>query len=103
MENSIIVSQVGIAGSTKLGRGVLIGGQTGIAGHITLGDHVMVGARSGVHDDVRPSQIVSGSPHLPHRQWLRVEACVALLPEMRKTIASLLKRVEELETKIKKE
>jgi UDP-3-O-[3-hydroxymyristoyl] glucosamine N-acyltransferase len=102
-ENSIIVSQVGIAGSTKLGRGVLIGGQTGIAGHITLGDHVMVGARSGVHDDVRPSQIVSGSPHLPHRQWLRVEACVAQLPDMRKTIASLLKRVEELETKIKKE
>jgi hypothetical protein len=34
---------------------------------------------------------------------LRVEACVAQLPEMRKTVASLLKRMEKLEEKIKEE
>jgi UDP-3-O-[3-hydroxymyristoyl] glucosamine N-acyltransferase len=100
-ENSVIVSQVGIAGSTKLGKGVIMGGQAGLVGHITIGDHVMIGAQSGVHDDVPPNQVVSGSPHLPHRQWLRVEACVSQLPEMRKTVASLLKRMEKLETKIK--
>jgi len=100
-ENSVIVSQVGIAGSTKLGKSVIIGGQAGLVGHITIGDHVMVGAQSGVHDDVPPNQVISGSPHLPHRQWLRVEACVAQLPEMRKTVASLLKRMKELEIKIK--
>ena len=102
-ENSIIVSQVGISGSTKLGKGVIMGGQAGLVGHITIGDYVMIGAKSGVHDDIGPNQIVSGSPHLPHRQWLRVEACVAQLPDMRKTVAALLKRVEELETKITKE
>jgi UDP-3-O-[3-hydroxymyristoyl] glucosamine N-acyltransferase len=100
-ENSVIVSQVGIAGSTKLGKSVIVGGQTGIAGHITIGDHVMIGAQSGIHDDVPPNQVVSGSPHLPHRQWLRVAACVSQLPEMRKTVASLLKRMEKLETEIK--
>jgi len=100
-ENSVVVSQVGIAGSTKLGKSVIIGGQAGLVGHITIGDHVMVGARSGVHDDVPSNQVISGSPHLPHRQWLRVEACVAQLPEMRKTVASLLKRVTELELEIK--
>jgi UDP-3-O-[3-hydroxymyristoyl] glucosamine N-acyltransferase len=98
-ENSVIVSQVGIAGSTKLGKSVIVGGQTGITGHITIGDHVMIGAQSGVHDDIPSRQVVSGSPHLPHRQWLRVEACVAQLPEMRKTVSSLLKRVAELEKK----
>lgn len=102
-ENSVIVSQVGIAGSTKLGKSVIVGGQAGLVGHINIGDHVMIGAQSGVHDDVPPNQVISGSPHLPHRQWLRVEACVAQLPEMRKTVTSLLKRLEKLETKIKKD
>lgn len=101
-ETSIIVSQVGISGSTKLGKSVILGGQAGLVGHINIGDYVMVGAQSGVHDDVPSHQIVSGSPHLPHRQWLRVEACVSQLPEMRKTVASLLKRVEELEADMKK-
>ena len=96
-ENSIVVAQVGIAGSTKLGQGVIIGGQSGIIGHITIGDHVMVGAKSGVHEDVPPYQVVSGSPHMPHQKWLRVEACISHLPELRKTVASLLKRVNELE------
>ena len=102
-EHSVIVSLVGISGSTRLGKSVIIGGQAGLAGHITIGDHVMIGAQSGVHDDVPPHQVVSGSPHLPHRQWLRVAACVGQLPETRKTVASLLKRVEELETKVKKD
>ena len=83
-EYSVIVSQVGISGSTRLGKGVILGGQAGLVGHIDLGDHVMVGAQSGVHDDVPSNQVVSGSPHMPHRQWLRVEACVTQLPEMRK-------------------
>jgi UDP-3-O-[3-hydroxymyristoyl] glucosamine N-acyltransferase len=96
-ENSVIVAQVGISGSTKLGKGVILGGQAGLVGHINVGDHVMVGAKSGVHEDVPAHQIVSGSPHMAHQKWLRVEACVSRLPEMRKTVASLLKRMEELE------
>ena len=98
-ENSVIVAQVGIAGSTKIGRGVILGGQVGIVGHITVGDHVMVAAQSGVHNNVPPNRIVSGTPHVPHREWLRIQACVPKLPEMRHNIASLLKRVEELEKK----
>jgi UDP-3-O-[3-hydroxymyristoyl] glucosamine N-acyltransferase len=37
-ENSVIVAQVGISGSTRLGRSVVLGGQAGLVGHITLGD-----------------------------------------------------------------
>lgn len=99
-EYSVIVSQVGISGSTKLGKGVVLGGQAGLVGHIDIGDHVMIGAQSGVHEDVPPCQVVSGSPHLPHGKWLRVQACVSQLPEMRKNVALLLKRIEELEKKL---
>ena len=96
-EYSVIVAQVGISGSTKLGKGVVLGGQAGLVGHIEIGDHVMVGAQSGIHKDIAPYQIVTGSPQRPHREFLRIEACISRLPEMRQTIASLEKKVAELE------
>ncbi len=101
-ENSIIVAQVGISGSSHLGKGVILGGQVGVVGHITVGDHAMVGAQSGVHEDVPPNQVVSGSPYLPHRAWLRTQACLPQLPEMRKTLKLLLNLIEELEALVKK-
>ena len=57
----------------------------------------MVGAQSGVGEDIAPGQLVSGSPTMPHRTWLRVQAILAKLPELRQTLSSLVKRVEELE------
>jgi len=99
-EYSIIVSQVGISGSTKVGKGVVLGGQAGVVGHIQIGDYVMVAAQSGVHKDIAPGQVVAGSPHKPHRDWLRTEACISKLPEMRNTMTALLKRVEILEARL---
>jgi UDP-3-O-[3-hydroxymyristoyl] glucosamine N-acyltransferase len=96
-ENCMIVSQVGIAGSARLGRHVTIGGQAGLAGHITIGDNVMVGGGSGVTGDVSAGSIISGLPAFPHRDWLRASMTYPKLPEMRKTILSLEKRLGELE------
>ncbi len=100
-ENSVIVAQVGISGSTRLGKSVILGGQVGLVGHLDIGDNVMVGAQSGVPEDIPSNQVVSGSPHMPHRKWLRVQAHLPQLPEMRRTINSLQKKIEELEKKIK--
>jgi UDP-3-O-[3-hydroxymyristoyl] glucosamine N-acyltransferase len=102
-QNSIIVAQVGISGSTSLGRSVIIGGQSGLVGHINVGDAVMIGAQSGISEDVEPNQIVSGSPHMPHRQWLRTQAIIGRLPELYKKISLLEKQVREMEDKLNKE
>ncbi len=99
-ENAVIVSQAGISGSTVIGKGVILGGQVGVIGHIRIGDHVMAAARTGIHKDVPPNQIVSGAPHRPHREWLRQEACVANLPEMRKSLQALQHRVIDLERRL---
>jgi len=96
-ENSVIVAQVGIAGSAQLGKGVVIGGQAGIVGHIRIGDGVMAAARTGIHKDVLPGQIIGGVPHLPYREWLKKEAALQKLPELRTTVAALQRRVAELE------
>jgi UDP-3-O-[3-hydroxymyristoyl] glucosamine N-acyltransferase len=96
-EYSVIVAQVGISGSTKLGRGVMLGGQAGLVGHIEIGDHAMVAAQAGIHKNVAPRQIVMGSPQRPHRDFLRIEACISRLPEIRNAIGTLQKKMAELE------
>jgi UDP-3-O-[3-hydroxymyristoyl] glucosamine N-acyltransferase len=96
-EHSIIVAQVGISGSTKLGKNVTLAGQVGLVDHIEIGDNVMIGAQSGIAKDVPANQIVLGTPHLPHRQFLRVAAVWTRLPEMKKELDVLIKRVEALE------
>jgi UDP-3-O-[3-hydroxymyristoyl] glucosamine N-acyltransferase len=99
-ENCIIVSQTGISGSTKLGEHVTLGGQVGIVGHLEIGDNVMVGAKSGVHNNVTGGQIFSGYPAFPHKEWLKSASVFSKLPEMRKTLNYLEKKVQELEAKL---
>lgn len=95
-ESTILVGQVGIAGSTKLGRNVVMGGQAGTAGHIELGDGVMVAGKSGVHNSQAAGAVVAGIPAIPHRQWLRVSAALAKLPELAKAVRALEKKFEKL-------
>ncbi|GFO54200.1 UDP-3-O-acylglucosamine N-acyltransferase [Geomonas sp. Red276] len=96
-ENCMIVSQVGISGSTKVGNHVTMGGQVGVAGHIRIGDNAMIAAKSGVHNSIDAGQIMSGIPAIPHREWLRVSGLVPKLPEFRKTVNQLEERIAELE------
>ncbi len=94
---TIIVSQVGISGSTKIGAGVMMGGQVGIVGHIEIGDGARIGAKSGVPHSVPPGETVSGSPAMPHRKWLRMVNALKRLPEMVTDMRDLKKRLEKLE------
>ena len=98
--HSVIVSQVGVSGSTKLGEFVTLGGQVGVAGHLEIGDRVMVGAKSGIHNDIPAGQVYSGYPAMPHKQWLKSAMAVPKIPEMRRTIMDLEKRLKELEARL---
>jgi len=96
-EDTLLVAQVGISGSTKIGNHVTLAGQVGVVGHIEIGDNTMVGAKTGVSGSVPANTIVSGYPHLPHKQWLKSSRCYPLLPQMRKVINKLEKKVKVLE------
>ncbi len=102
-EDCIIVSQVGISGSSKIGRHCTFGGQAAVAGHLTIGDNVMIGGRGGATNDVASNQLLSGAPLIPHKQWLKASMTFAKLPEMRKEIHRLAKRLEELEEQLKED
>jgi UDP-3-O-[3-hydroxymyristoyl] glucosamine N-acyltransferase len=100
-EDCMIVSQVGISGSAKIGNHVTLAGQVGVAGHLTIGDNVLVGAQSGVPSSLPPNAAYSGSPTMPHKEWLKSAMVVPRLPELKKTVSSLEKRVAELEAALK--
>jgi UDP-3-O-[3-hydroxymyristoyl] glucosamine N-acyltransferase len=96
-EDTVIVAQAGIAGSARVGSRVQLGGQVGVAGHITIGDEVGVGAKSGVTGDLATRGVFSGMPAIPHGQWLRAQSVFSKLPELKKQIAELDRRLKELE------
>ncbi|MBI5212259.1 MAG: UDP-3-O-(3-hydroxymyristoyl)glucosamine N-acyltransferase [Nitrospirae bacterium] len=91
--NVILVSQVGIAGSSDLGDGVILGGQVGVADHATLEAGTMVGAKGGAMGEMKRG-VYSGILPMPHRDWLKAMAVFSKLPELNK-------KVKELEEKIK--
>lgn len=100
-EDCMIVSQVGISGSTSIGNHVTLAGQVGVAGHLSIGDNVMVGAQSGVPGSLAANAGYSGTPSMPHKDWLRAMAVVPRLPELKKTVNALEKRIAELESRLK--
>jgi UDP-3-O-[3-hydroxymyristoyl] glucosamine N-acyltransferase len=99
-EHSIVVAQVGIAGSTTVGHHVMIGGQAGLSDHIQVGEQVMIAARAGVNRSLEPNQIVSGAPVMPHETWMKAQAVIPRLPELRQLVRSLEQRVATLEARL---
>lgn len=67
----ILVAQVGIAGSTKVGRGVQIGGGAGLKDHITVGDGARIAGRSAVQASVGPGAQVVGTPAIDVKTYAR--------------------------------
>lgn len=95
-ENSILVAQTGIAGSTTLGRNVVLGAKAGVAGHLHLGDQVMAAAMSGIHNNQPKGAVVGGCPAFEAKSWGRATAVYSRLPEMAKELRRLRKEVDRL-------
>lgn len=96
-EHCFIAGQVGIAGSSTLGNYVAFGGQVGVADHTTVGDRVMAGGKAVISRDVEAGQVVAGFYAIPLREWLKVQVVLPKLPELKKLVAQLEKRLKDLE------
>jgi UDP-3-O-[3-hydroxymyristoyl] glucosamine N-acyltransferase len=95
-KNCIIIAQVGIAGSSEIGDFVTLAGQVGIVDHVTIESGTMIGAQSGVIGDVSKG-VYSGSPIMPHREWLKAQVIFTKLPELYKRVKELEEKIKELE------
>ncbi len=95
--HTVIVAQVGLSGSVTVGHHAVLAGQAGVAGHLRIGDHAMVGGQCGVGQSIADGQMVSGSPAMAHRLWLRVQRLITRLPDLFKRVRRLEKKLETIE------
>ncbi|QEG02797.1 UDP-3-O-acylglucosamine N-acyltransferase [Stieleria maiorica] len=98
--HNLICSQVGVAGSCRTGDYVILAGQVGLKDHVTLGDHTIVGAKAGVMDDCQGHQVLLGSPAMPQRDQMQIFAIERKLPEMRRELKALRKRLDAINTQL---
>lgn len=94
-EHNIIAAQTGIAGSSKTGKYVVLGGQVGVVGHIELEDQVMVASRGGISKSLKKGKY-RGTPVLPLEQYQRQEVYLRKIETYVKKIKELEKTVEAL-------
>lgn len=83
-KHGLLVSQVGISGSTELGEYVTLAGQVGVAGHLKIGSGVIAAGKSGITKDIPAGLKVAGFPAQDAKKELRVQAALRRLPELLK-------------------
>ncbi len=91
--HNLIVSQTGIAGSTKIGDHVIMGGQCGIVGHVEIASKTILTTRSGVSKSIDRPALYGGSPVMPLSDYNRQQVLL-------RNIDSLTKKIKQLELKL---
>jgi UDP-3-O-[3-hydroxymyristoyl] glucosamine N-acyltransferase len=118
-EGTKLDNMVHVAHNCRIGRHVVVAAQTGFSGGVTVEDHAVIGGQVGIGDKariearavlgsgcgvltskiVRSGETVWGTPARPLRQHLEQLANLARLPDLRREVADLKRRLSELERK----
>jgi UDP-3-O-[3-hydroxymyristoyl] glucosamine N-acyltransferase len=116
-EGTKLDNMVHVAHNCRIGRHVVVAAQTGFSGGVVVGDYAVIGGQVGIGDKariesravlgsgcgvltskvVRGGQVVWGTPARPLKEHLEQLANLGRLPEFRKELAQLRRRLEELE------
>ena len=83
-EYNLFASQVGLSGSTILGRNVVMGGQSASAGHLSIGAFSTIAGKSGVTKSLEGKNTYAGFPAIDHRLWLRLQAKISGLLKVKR-------------------
>lgn len=99
-QDNIIVSQTGIAGSSKTGRLVIMGGQAGIVGHVEIASGTMIATRGGVSKSITEPGKYAGAPVMPLKEYNKQQVYLRKIEEYVNKIEALESRLKELESKL---
>ena len=92
----MIVAQVGLAGSVRVGDRVTMGGQVGVTGHVTIGNGAQIAGKSGIIGDVAAGQKVMGIPAIPIADARKRMALVERLPLLRSQVRKMQAEIDRL-------
>jgi len=118
-EGTKLDNMVHVGHNCRIGRHVVVAAQTGFSGGVVVEDYAVIGGQVGVGDKarietravlgsgcgvltskvVRSGQTVWGTPARPLKQHLEQLANLARLPDLRREVAELKRRLAELERK----
>lgn len=116
-EGTKLDNMVHVGHNCRIGRHVVIAAQTGFSGGVVVEDYAIIGGQVGIGDKariesratlgsgcgvltskiVRSGETVWGTPARPLKQHLEQLANLARLPETRKEVSELKRRIAELE------
>lgn len=83
-EHCLFASQVGLSGSTTLGRNVIMGGQSATTGHLKIGDFSTLAGRAVATKNLEGGKTYAGFPIMEHRLWLKLQAKISGLLKSKK-------------------
>ena len=101
-EHVILVSQCGVAGSSRIGTGSIVAGQAAISDHLTVGAGARIGGQAGITRDVAPGAAVTGTPARALKRTMREQAALGRLPELARTVKRQERLIEELMARLEK-
>lgn len=101
-ENTVMAAQVGIAGSTEVGKQCMFGGQSGIVGHLRISDGTVLAARAAMSKNTKEPGAWEGAPALPSQQFKRSFIHFKNLSGIASEIANLKKEIAELKEQLNK-
>ena len=83
-EHCLFASQVGLSGSTTLGRNVIMGGQAATTGHLSIGDFSTLAGRTVATKSLEGGKTYAGFPAIDHKLWLKMQAKISGLVKRKK-------------------
>jgi UDP-3-O-[3-hydroxymyristoyl] glucosamine N-acyltransferase len=95
----VLVSQVGISGSSVVRKNAILAGQVGVAGHLTIGEKSVVGAQGGVTKDVPPGTYVWGTPATDFKKYSRNLSNINRLAKLQARVTELEKKLEDSDSR----
>lgn len=98
-EHCLFAQGVGIAGSTTIGNYVVFAGHVGVRDHVTVGDRVIASAQTVIIKDTAPGQMLGGTFAMPQKNWLKVQAILPKLPELKRLVTELEGRLKDRQKK----
>ena len=98
--HTVMCSQSGIAGSSRIGKYVTLAAQVGVAGHLTVGDQAILAARTGVMSSLEGGQPYFGAPSAPYKEAMKQYAAIRRMPDALRELRDLRKQVAELQRRL---
>lgn len=85
----MICAQSGIAGSSRLGDNVVLGGHTGVSDNVFIGDRAITGGATVVLSNIPAGRVMLGYPAVKMDQQLEMHKAQRRLPRLFRDVAAL--------------